>query len=189
MRKKYDDLKKSHVQLCVEHCELSMKYKALLKTTTETVSSTSSDVSDESQPIPPADNIFTANEIIVLQNFPLEKKKDSTFILKCVEFAYKDNTSSLVNKTLKGTLERVEIQNDKPVAVRPAKDPLTPEKVKRIEELFIKRVTNSKCLAGEFVERIKTTNINRLIASAIRNISSKEQPKDKLSKKNDDLNL
>lgn len=189
LRKKYDDIKKSHVQLCVEHCELLMKYNALLKISTEpTIPPLPIDVSNVCPPTDSVGSIFTPSEIIILESLPLEKKKDSTFILKCVEFAYKDK-SALTHKTLKGTLERIEIHDDQAVAVRPAKDPMTPEKVKRIEELFVKRVTHSKCLAGEFAERIKSTNINRLIASAVRNIVSKGQPKNKSTKNNDELDL
>lgn len=92
-----------------------------------------------------------------------------------------------MNKTLYGTLERKEFGDDGAVVVRPAKDPLTPVKVKRIEELFIKRAIESKCLAAEFAERIKSTNINRLIASAVRNVSNKENPKK--PQKNVNLNL
>lgn len=136
--------------------------------------SSNDEVSDTPSSI---NDIFTPNQLRILESLPLEKKKDSTFILQCIECAYKDNRSTLVNKTLFGTLERTEFRDDGAVVVRPAKDPLTPEKVKRIEELFVKRVTKSKCLAAEFTERITPTNINRLIASAIRNVSNKENPK------------
>lgn len=185
-RKKYGDLKQSHIKLSLRHCELSMKYDELLKISTNTATSSCDDVSDV---LSPNDNVFTPNQIRILESLPLEKKKDSTFIMQCIDYAYKENSSTLVNKTLKGTLERIEMQDDGAVVVRPAKNPLTPEKVKRIEELFIQRVSKSKCLAGEFAERIKTTNINRLLASAIRNISNKEKPKDKSSHQNVNLNL
>lgn len=203
LRKKYHDLKQTHMELCLQHCQLSMKYEAIrrVKTGTEPIGteptgteptgtepSASDDVSVP-DPLPLTDNIFTTNEIILLESLPLDKSHDSNFILKCVEYAYKENPSVLVTKTLKGTRERIEIQDGVVVAVRPAKDSLTPEKVKKIEDVFINRVTKSKCLAGEFAERIKPKNINRLIGSAVSNISNKAQPKVKPSQKNDHLNL
>ncbi len=186
LRKKYKDLKKIHFQLCQRHCEISMKYDQLVETldTVRKAESTNAELSD----LPSStDDVFTPNQIRILESLPLEKKKDSTFILQCIEYAYKDKTSTLANKTLYGTLERKEFGDDGAVVVRPAKDALTPEKVIRIEKLFVKRVTESKCLSAEFAERIKPTNINRLIASAIRNVSNKENPKQ--TKKNVNLNL
>lgn len=186
LRKKYRDLKKAHFQLCHKHCEISMKYEQLVETLDVVRKSKSSNAEASDMPSS-TDDVFQPHQIIILESLPLEKKKDSTFILQCVEYAYKDNTSTLVNKTLYGTLERKEFGDDGAVVVQPAKDPLTPEKVKQIEKLFVKRVTQSKCLAAEFAERIKSTNFNRLIASAIINVSNKGKPKK--PKKNVNLNL
>lgn len=136
-----------------------------------------------------SDDVFTENEVKFLQSLPLDKKKDSAFILQCIKYSYKNNEATLRNKTLKGTLDRVEIKDDGTQTVHPAKDPLTPEKVKRIEQLFIDRVSKSKCFAGEFGDRVKQTNINKLIAYAIKNVSSKEKPNEAVSSQNTDLNL
>lgn len=185
LRKKYEDLKQSHIKLSVRHCELVMKYDELVNAKTNT------NVShlEASDMLSSTGDVFTANEIRILESLPLEKKKDLNFILQCVQYAYKENPSVLVSKTLKGTLEKIEILDGVAVEVRPAKSPVTPEKVKRIEELFIKRVTASKCLAVEFGERIKPKYMNRLIATAITNISNKVKPSDNLLKENVNLNL
>lgn len=191
LRKKYVDLKKSHFLLCHKHCELSMKFEELVATLNairEAEPSNAEPSNAEVSGVPPStDDVFTYNQLMLLKSLPLEQTKDSNFILQCIEYAYKDNTSALMGKTLFGTRERKEFGDDGAVVIRPAKEPLTPKKVKRIEELFVKRVTDSKCLSAEFAARIKTTNIHRLIASAIRNVCNKENPKKNL--KNVNLNL
>lgn len=63
LRKKYDDLKQSHIKLSLRHCELAMKYDELLNTAPSTVTSSSDDVSDVLLPI---DNIFTVNQITII---------------------------------------------------------------------------------------------------------------------------
>lgn len=185
-RKKYDEIKKSYLKLTVRHCEVSIKHDELLK------AATNSDrliISGESE-LMSSDDIFTVNELRCLDSVSLERKKDSNFILQCIQFAYKSNKSELLNRTLKGRHERVEIKDDGSVErIQPAKTPLTPEKVTRIEELFINRVSKSKCVAAEFSERIKQTNINKLIASAIKNVSNKEKSLVKLPTENVDLEL
>lgn len=148
LRKKYKDLKKSHFQLCHKQCELSAKYEQLVETLNAIRKVKSSNDEVSSDTLSSTDDVFTPIQIQILESIPLEQKKDSNFVLQCIEYAYKDNASTLVNKTLLGTLERKEFGDDGAVVVRPAKDPLTPEKVKRIEELFVKRVTYCKCLAA-----------------------------------------
>lgn len=172
--KKYEELKKSYMKLSLRHSELLMKHDDLVKTATNSVRPNTDD--ELAEALSPSDNIFTPNEIKCLQSLTLEKKKDSTFILQCIEYAYKDTASTLLGKTLKGTLERVEYKENGDVQSHPAKDPLTPEKVKRIEELFIDRVSKCKISAVEFGERIKQTNINKLIAAAIKNVANKQVP-------------
>lgn len=206
-RTKYKEIEKSYLKLSVCYAELMLKHKDLVQLTTGAVRPSSeteqredgfelsvgavhSNTETEVSPtVPVVDNIFTAAEIKCLQCIALDRKKDSTFILNCVQYAYKDNTSSLTNKTLKGTRSRYEIIDGEAVTVKQGKDPVTPEKVARIQQLFVDRVTKSKCMAGEFGERVKQTNFNQLMANAIKNLSNKEAPKDVHSKQNDHLNL
>lgn len=168
-----------------------MKHEELVLVSTGTVRPNTE--AEESNVVSPtlsmSDGIFTENEIKCLQCLPLDKKKDSTFILNCIQYAYKHNVACLTKKTLKGTRARYEVKEGDLVTVKPGKDPLTPEKVARIKELFIDRVTKSKCMAGEYGERVKQTNINQLIANAVKNVSFKEAPKEVLSNQNADLNL
>lgn len=190
-RQKYEELRKTYVKLCVKHTDQSMKHDDLLKATESSVRASSDEVTsgEASESSSPSDDGFTEREIRHLQSLPLHKKKDSTFILQCIEYAYQNRTAELTNRTLKGTRDRYEVQDGVPTVIRPGKEPLTPEKVQKIEKLFIARISKSKCLAGEFGERIAPTYINRLIASAIKNVSNKEKAPATKSAENQDLPL
>lgn len=189
-KKKYEELKKSYVKLSLRHSETLMKNDDLLKAATSNIRPTNGEESESvAEPLPTSDELFTENEVRYLRSIPLDKKKDSTFVLQCVEYAYKTDRKSLCNRTLKGTVDRIEVIDGVATVVRAGKSPMTPEKVKRIEQLFIDRVAKSKCLAGEFGERVKSSNINRLIASAIKNLSNKEKQDDIESNPNSDLIL
>ncbi len=186
-RKKYEEMRKSHVKLTVRHTELLMKHDDLVETAKGMQRPiTEEECGEVAERF--SNDIFTKTEIRCLQSVPLDKNKDSTFVLHCVEYAYKDDPTVLCKKTLKGTKPRYEIEDGVAVAVKPGKDPISPEKVKRIQELFIDRVTKSQCLASEFGDRVKLVNINKLIANAIKNVSNKA-PKDGPSNVNADLNL
>jgi len=88
------------------------------------------------------DEVFTLNEIKSLQSIPIAKANDSSFVLQCIQYAYKADPSILRYRTLKGIPERIEINPDGTEEHHPAKNPLTPTKVERIQELFIERVSN-----------------------------------------------
>lgn len=201
---KYKDMEKSYLKLSVRYTELMLKHEDLVAVSTgrsnacaesceegnhNDLNRMSSERSHSETKVSPTDDVFTEHELKCLQCVPLDKKKDSTFILNCIQFAYKNDAGSLSKKTLKGTRPRYEVKEGEIVTVKSGKDPLTPEKVARIQQLFIDRVTKSKCLSGEFGERVKITNFNQLMANAVKNISYKQAPKDVLSKQNEDLNL
>lgn len=190
-RLKYADLKMSFLKLSLLHSNQSMKYEELVTTRSSITDSIAVERSDNTvgETLASTNDVFTENEVKYLNCIPLTKNSDSTFVLHCIRYAYKDNEAILLNRTLKGTLDRIEINDDGSRTVRPGKGPLTPEKVKRIEKLFIERVSKDKCLASEFGDRIKQANINKLIASAIKNVSNKAQPNEALPNKNADLNL
>lgn len=154
-----------------------------------TLSSTVPTPSAGCEDLPSANNIFTKNEILHLQSISLGKNNDSTFVLRCIEYAYKNVTSVLPNRTLNGTRDRYEVKDGVSTVVRQGKEPVTPEKVYEIKKLFIKRISNPKCTAGEFGDRIKPTYLNQLIATAIKNVSNKEQPRAKKTNRNKDLIL
>lgn len=185
-KQKYEDVKKSYIKLSLRHSETLMKYDDLLKASTSNVRPTD----DQSESVAPSlDEMFAETELRYLSSIPLDKKKDSTFVLQCVEYAYKSDRKTLCNRTLKGTVDRVEVRDGAVTVVRPGKDPMTPEKVEKSQQIFIDRVAKSKCLAREFGERVKSSNINRLIASAIKNVSNKEKPAGTESNPNPELNL
>lgn len=213
-RKKYEDVKRSHIKLSVRYTELMMKFDELAEVAKGSVrpnlnienindgpqilsiangiaSQTLSTSAGVAQSFCQPNDIFTENEIICLKCLPLDKNKDSTFILNCLQYAYKNNAASLATKTLKGTPGRFEVSDSGDlIEVMAAKDPLTPKKVQRIHQLFMDRVTKSKCMAVEFAERLKETYFNKLVASAVKNISNKAVPSKKTpSNQNKDMNL
>lgn len=169
-------MKKSYVKLSLRHCEVNMKYDDLVKVATNTCNpNTDTDLQDEAS----SGDIFTNNELKNLKCTALDKKNDSTFILKAIRYLYKD-VSVLQNKTLQGTLERKIFNDDGTFTVIPPKDALTPEKVKRVEQLFIDRVTRSNCGAVEYGERLKL--VNKLFASAVSNLTKPFKTRDKADK-------
>lgn len=166
---KYKALKKSYVKLSVHFSDLYMKYSDLLKATTNTEDS---DIADE---VVSTEDVFTLDEVTHLQSIPLDKTKDSTFILQCLQYAYKSNTSILQYKSLKGVPESTIINDDGTQEHHPAKEPLTPKKVRRIQELFTERLTKCKTSSVGYGERTKQTNINKLIASGIKNVAKRQK--------------
>lgn len=179
---KYKNLKKVYVQLTIRYSEQSLKFEHLLKSKTNAGNTTdhTTDHTTGHFPSPNTgiqvqsnDDIFTPRELIYLQCMSLDKSKDSTFIMKCLEFAYKNNLPILRFKTLKGKPESVQFDEGGEAENIAGKDPLTPMKVNRIKDLFLERL--SKCQIDPVVygERVKDSNINKLFASGVKNISKK----------------
>lgn len=65
------------------------------------------------------------------------------------------------------------ISDDGDVAYLPAKDPLNPQKVKRIRELFVERIKKCNLKPAANNVRMKDSYMNKLIASGITNIAKK----------------
>lgn len=171
---KYKNLKKDYMKIGTNFAELRIAHDDLLKTKTYSQSNPS-DVHDV---ISSSEGIFTSNEIAVLQNMPLDQQTDSTFILKCLKFAYKNDPSVLRHKTLKGKREAMVISEGGDVAYMPGKDPLSPQKIKSIRELFVDRINKCNLKPAAYDKRIKDPYMNKLIASCITNIGkSKESSK------------
>lgn len=164
---KYKDLMKVYLKLTHRYTQLDEKYAHLLqlKTNTNEPEPDSTVLSNK--------DVFTPNEVKYLHAMPLDKKTDSTFVLKCLEFSYKDNLSVMKFKTLKGRPESVQYNDNGEIEQHSKKDPLTPKKVQRIKELFIDRVSKCKIDATAFGERIKDANVNKLFATGILNIAKK----------------
>lgn len=165
---KYKELKKLYVKLTVNYAELDLKHKDLLKSATgknDTKTATSTVASSVDG------DIFTSGEVKFLECMPLERKKDSTFVLQCLQFAYKTDPKILAGKSLYGTKESIEFTEDGKETRHPAKQPITPTKANRIKELFVDRISKCDISSAEYGERIKGTNVNRLLASGIKNLS------------------
>lgn len=164
---KYKDLKKVYMNQSHHYSELNIKYNVLLQTK-----------SNYCQPDDDAtnacyDDVFSSKELKILQNMSLDKKKDSTFIHQCLEYAYKNDLAVLSGRTLKGKAESVKFSDEGQEEYIPKKDPLSPEKVDRIKELFIERIIKCNVDSACFEARIKDSNINKLFASSIKNIANK----------------
>lgn len=166
---KYKDLKMLYLKLTIRHAEVDLKFQDLTNTKTNTNQLVPDNAASSN------DDVFTTREINYLQFMPLEKKADSTFVLRCLEYAYKDNMSVLNAKTLKGKSEVLQISEEGNVEhIVQCKDPLTPKKVERIRDLFIERISKCQLNPVAYGERIKDTYLNKLIASSIRNIVKKK---------------
>lgn len=167
-KRKYKELKRVYMKLMQHSTDRDMKYEDLLKlATTSKPLNTDEGASSEG-------GIFTPKEIKALGYVAPDKPKDSTFILECLQYAYKSDLSVLRQKTLKGYADWVEISEDGQEIHHPGKEGLTPEKVECIKKLFINRISNLHLDPVSFGERIKETNINKLFASGIKNISKKK---------------
>lgn len=166
--RKYKELKKTYLSLTISYSEEHIKYKSLLKAATAATSL------DNGNEVLADDGIFTVNEVKALQRIPIDKPKDSTFIMECLQYVYKNNPGELCHRTLKGTSEKVEFnEKGEEIKRQPAKNPLTPEKAARIKQLFIDRISNGGVSAAEHAERINEAYMNRLFASGIKNIAKK----------------
>lgn len=168
---KYKNLKKDYMKMGTNFAELRMVHDDLLKTTKYTHPNPP-DVNDA---ISSSEGIFTSNEILVLQNMPLDQQTDSTFILNCLKFAYKSNPAVLRHKTLKGKREAMVISDDGDVAYMPGKDPLSPQKIKSIRELFVERINKCNLKPAAYSTRIKEPYMNKMIASGITNMGKNKE--------------
>lgn len=165
LRQKYDDQKKLLMKLSLRHTQVDLKYNDLLNATTgrERVVDDAAAVNGD---------LFTVNELKFLCSMPLDQTKDSTFVHQCLKFVYKHNMAVLVNKTLMGTKESIEIEENGEQIHHGGKGPLTPVKVDRIRELYIDRI--AKCDIGAVAYGVRIGNINKHFASAIKNIAKRQ---------------
>lgn len=168
---KFKELKKIYVKLTVRHAELDLKYNDLLKSKSAT--SAASDVVANANAAS-EDGVFNLNELKFLQCMPLDKKKDSTFIHQCLQFAYKNDLGVLAHKSLKGTSDWIEINDRGEKIHHTAKSPISPHKVNRIKEVFVERISKCQISSVEYGDRVKDANINKLFAGGIKNIAKKQ---------------
>lgn len=166
--RKYKELKRMYVKLTVNYAELDLKHKDLAKLSAGKIDNKAATSSVEGTV---DGDVFSPGEIKFLECMPLDKKKDSTFILQCLQFAYKKDPKILASKSLYGTKESVEFTKDGKEVHHPAKQPITPIKASRIKELFVDRISKCDINSVEYGDRIKETNVNRLLASGIKNMS------------------
>lgn len=168
-RGKYKDMKKMFVELTVSYAELDLKYKHLSKSACGK-NGALSEASTANENVESAD-IFTPAELKFLEYMPLDKTADSTFVLQCLKYLYKDDPKSLAEKTLFGTKDSIKFTNDGAEVHHPGKQAVTPTKARRIKALFVERVVKCGMNSAEFKERIHEPYVHKLIASGIKNMS------------------
>lgn len=120
MEKKYKDLMKLYLKATHRFSELDHKYSELLRMKTR-IGPPDTNVAEE-----PSNDIFSLNELKYLQSIPLSKTADSTFILKCLDFAYKSDPSVLRCKTLKGKAEVTQYDDDGNIKQQAKRNPWLP---------------------------------------------------------------
>lgn len=165
--RKYNELKKVHAKQSIHFSELYSKHNDLLKTVTNINKPAAEEAASST-------DIFTPSEVKFLEYMDLEKVKDCTFVHQCLKFAYKSNVTVLASKTLWGTASWTGIAKNGEQVHREAKDPLTPEKVRRIKALFADRISKCRIDSAEYSERMKDPYINKLIAAGVKNLSQKK---------------
>lgn len=151
--------------MAAEFSELFLKCSSVVKTGSPEVP----EVTEDGE----IDVIFSKEDIRILKGLPLDKRNDSTFILQCLKFSYKDDLTFLTNKSVNGTASVVEVSDEGKQETILGKDPLTPQKVARIRQLFIERLSACDVDAATFRARIKDSKVNHLMGTGINNICKK----------------
>lgn len=165
--RKYSELKKVHAKQSIHFSELYSKHNDLLKT----VMNINKPAAEEAAS---STDIFTPNEVKFLQCMDLEKTKDCTFVHHCLKFAYKSDLTVMASKTLWGTASWTGTSKNGEQVHHEAKDPLTPEKVRRIKALFADRISKCRIDSAEYSERMKDPYVNKLIGAGVKNLSQKK---------------
>lgn len=101
-------------------------------------------------------------DMVKLNSIPPAKTHDATFVRSLLDILYVDK-NKIQYRTVSGRSRSVGV----------TKQPVTPEKVNLITELFMKRIKNCGANNEEKILRMNGTNINRLIAYAIDNLKKK----------------
>lgn len=165
--RKYNELKKLHAKQSINFSELYSKHNDLLKTV-ESINKPSSEEAASST------DIFTSSEIKFLKCMKLERATDCTFVHNCLKFAYKNDLTVMASKTLWGTASSTVTSKNGEQIHRDAKEPLTPEKVRRIKALFADRISMCRIDSAEYAERMKDPYVNKLIAAGVKNLSQRK---------------
>lgn len=105
---------------------------------------------------------LSEENICELNSIEGSKKHDATFIRKLIDFMY-ENKVVLNYRSVSGRSRNGEMKN-----------PITPEKIRIIHNLFTKRITDTDLNTEEIVSRINENNINRLISVAIGHLKLKK---------------
>lgn len=83
-------------------------------------------------------DFFCAKELASLRSLDLDWKTDSTFLKCAMQFLYKDNLSSLANKTVTG-IKKMVVDGGIPRLIT-IKDSISPQKIEILKELFTERI-------------------------------------------------
>lgn len=170
---KYKELQTRFLKLTVEFSEISLKYKDAIKLGHSSRQAETDETDNGETGETLHDDMFSKEELRTLKGLPLDKRNDSTFILQCLKFAYKSDLSILCNKSLMGTYATILVSSEGEDVEIAGKDPLTPEKVNKIKQLFTERLSSCDINAVQYGERIKESKVNHLLGTGLVNIRKK----------------
>lgn len=103
--------------------------------------------------------IFSADEINSLQNVGDDKRNDSAFVNKIIQFLYKNDTEKLLKTSLTGASKQTNVQ----------KLQMSPEKKTSIYILVKQRLKSFNLPQNEYMKRSNNGEINRLICNGLLN--------------------
>lgn len=105
---------------------------------------------------------FTNDELSHLRSIGPDNSSDSTFVLQCVKFLYKQNLHVLKHKSVTGKSTKGEV-----------KEPISPNKYKILTDVFDERVNITTQNAVNCKPRAK--GLNKFIKNAINNVNRTNQ--------------
>lgn len=112
--------------------------------------------------------LLTENEVKSLNSIPVTQQKDATFIRILLEILYKNELSCLDFRSFSGSTRKKRQEEDSEPNT-PFKA-ISPNKKKKIFELFKKRVQEANIPQEEKCIRLHFNNISKLVAVGIGNL-------------------
>lgn len=121
---------------------------------------------------------LTENEMQMLYNVPDSSNHDSAFIRLLLTFLYKNEGNTLLNRSIHGAKEHVRtLKNGNKIYVK-HKEPITPQKINFISQVYHNRIHRLHLERSQFSERTKSKHINQLIANALNTLQRGIQEKE-----------
>lgn len=109
---------------------------------------------------------FNSRDLTRLLNIPVAKNHDSTFVKVALNIIYENDSSVLMNKSIKGLPGRIRNCNGV-IRIYPAKPALTPEKLKAVRSHYNMRIQANCADSIGFSKRISDIYFNKLVIVVI----------------------